>query len=433
MTRAFGDEAARVMARVAASDRPWTEIVTADWTMADDALAQLAPVAFTEGAPAPGAWAPARYTDGRPAGGILMTSGLWLRYTTTLFNYNRGRANLIARMLLCQDFLVRPVHFVRLESGTTEAIEDAVRNEPACLACHAALDPVASSLFGFFPFEDHDANELVNYHAERERAGEQWMDVAPGWYGTPLGGAEQLGPMVARDPRFASCAVRRTAARLWGVEPSADALPDLIALETAWTAGGMRQRDLVRALLDTERYRAGSIAPHATDAERAQALTLRVMSPTTLASVVEDLTGFRWTAEGWDLLDSDVLGFRVLLGGVDGHQVRRPNLRPTTSSALARSRLAEAAARWVVGHDLDGDPRSRTLFSDALPDLRAPAAGLDAELDHLHQRILGVPPTPDEQTELVTFWTDAARATDAREAWAGVVGLLLRDPRAWTY
>ena len=53
----------------------------------------------------------ARYTDGRPAAGVLATNGLWWRYTTTDSNMNRTRAAAISRLLLCEDFMARPVSF----------------------------------------------------------------------------------------------------------------------------------------------------------------------------------------------------------------------------------------------------------------------------------------------------------------------------------
>ena len=42
--RAVGEEPLRLVARVVAEDQPWSEIVTADWTMSDAILADLWPI-----------------------------------------------------------------------------------------------------------------------------------------------------------------------------------------------------------------------------------------------------------------------------------------------------------------------------------------------------------------------------------------------------
>ena len=435
-SRAFDDEPARILARVAAEDRPWSDTVTVDWTMANDDLASLVPLAFT--APDGQGWREARYTDGRPAGGVLMTSGLWLRFPSTLFNYNRGRANTIARLMLCQDFLARPVHFVALDSTTDDAIENAVQTEPGCVACHASLDPIASSLFGFYPFQDKDAHELTRYHPERERLGERMIETSPGWYGTPIDAVAQLGPLVAADPRFEACAVRRTAARLWGREPNYDEFATLVDLQDTFAAGDHRYRALMRGVLATPAYRAGSPTPCVRDDGAVTvrddgAVTVRVMSPATLSSVLADLTGFRWTQDGWDLLDSDALGFRVLLGGVDGVSVGSPNRMPSASQAVALQRVAEAAAAYGVDRDLAAAPEARTLLPTDLADPLHPDADLPDALAELHRRLIGASPTAEEATELQDFWSAAEQASDARTAWIGSVSLLLRDPAFWTY
>lgn len=434
-TRAFGDEPARLMARVAAEDRPWSEVVTADWTMANATLAAMVPVTFTDPSDT-SEWKEARYTDGRPAGGVLMTSGLWMRYHTTLFNYNRARASVLARYLLCYDFLARPVSFSGVTGSSGEELQEATRTQPGCVSCHAGLDPLASALFGFWPYEDKDGVELVRYHPERERYGEAQMGLAPAYFGTPVDAASQLGPLVAADPRFETCVVERTATWLWGRSPGADELGALTELRAAFADGELRYKALVRAVVATETYRASGLTDAATDEERARATTLRHLTPTTLASTVEDLTGFRWTYDGWDLMDSDEIGYRVLLGGADGLTVRTPTYDPTVSRSLTVRRLAEAAADHAVARDLRAPPAERRLVGTTVEDpavLEAGSAELDAELTAVHTRVLGRAPTEEERAELETFFVDAQAAGGAHAAWVGVVSLLMRDPEFWSY
>jgi hypothetical protein len=106
-TQAVGEEALRLIGRVASEDRPWTEIVTADWTMANEMLEAIWPLERQEGE----GWVEANYTDGRPHSGVLTTNSLMWRYTTTPSNANRRRANAISRIFLCNDYLDRPINF----------------------------------------------------------------------------------------------------------------------------------------------------------------------------------------------------------------------------------------------------------------------------------------------------------------------------------
>ena len=77
---AAGEEALRILARVADEDLPWTEIVTADWTMMNGTLAQALPTDYPGDATG---WQVAHYVDGRPSAGVLSTSTMWWRYDST--------------------------------------------------------------------------------------------------------------------------------------------------------------------------------------------------------------------------------------------------------------------------------------------------------------------------------------------------------------
>ena len=105
-----GDEPLRVLSRIAEEDLPYTDIVTGDWTMADELLAEAWKLDYPEDATG---WQVSYYTDGRPAAGVLTTNGMWWRYLTTYSNGNRGRANAISKVLLCTDYLTKPIAFDR--------------------------------------------------------------------------------------------------------------------------------------------------------------------------------------------------------------------------------------------------------------------------------------------------------------------------------
>jgi hypothetical protein len=435
LTRAVGDEAPRLIARIVASDRPWSEIVTADFTMANATLADIVQIEWIE-ADEGQVWREARYTDGRPAGGVLMSSGLWLRHHTTLFNYNRGRAAAIGRLLLCYDYLARPVAFTALADNSTEGINEAVATDTSCQACHATLDPLASTLFGFYPFEDKDGTELMVYHPERERFGETYFGAAPGYFGTDVEAAAQLGQLVASDPRFGICAARQAAEQFWGRSTDNDDLLVLGGLRDVLADSGEDYKAMLRAVIATEEYRAGALTTAATEEQLDRYRTVRLMSPNTLAAVVEELTGFRWDVDGWDELDSDHTGYRALLGGADGDVVRRTNLYPAAPRTLAIRRLAQLAAAQAVNADLSRAQAERRLFGTTAADplvLEPGSAAFAAEVGVLQTRLLATEPSDSQIAALEELYSSVLEAEGAQAAWTSIVTVLLRDPDFWSY
>lgn len=433
-TRAFEDEPARLIAYVVAHDRPFTEIVTADYTVANDVLLDLLPMEADDPAD-PRPWRVARYTDGRPANGILATSGLWLRFHTTIFNYNRGRAAALARLLLCYDIAGRPVVFQGVSDESTEGLQAAITTDPGCISCHASLDPLAGTLFGFWPYEDRDGVELTTYHPEREMLATRETGTDPAYFGTPLTAAGQLGPLVAADPRFGVCMARRATERWYGRATTTADDPQVFALADTLTES-WNYKDLMRAVVASEEYRAGALTDEATDEERARHVVTRVLSPNTLADLVEDVTGFRWAYNGAEQVDEDLTGYRALLGGADGESSRKAWLEPSVGRSLALARLSQAAAATVVAADLIAQASERRLcFKQGVePDaITVGTPAFEAELQALHRRLHGVEAPAEELAAETDLFTAVAAAEGTGAAWASVVTVLLRDPLFWTY
>ena len=434
-TRAFGDEPAHLMARIAAEDLSWNEVVQADWTVSSDLLAEMVPLEFV-GERTEQEWRKARYTDGRPAIGVLASSGLWVRYHTTLVNYNRRRAWVLANYLLCYDFLARPVSFAGVTVSNSDELQAATQTVDGCVSCHSGLDPLASALFGFWPFEDKDGIELVTYHLDRELYGETVMGLSPGYFGTPVDAVSQLGGLIANDPRFSSCAVESAARRYWARNVDYNDLDTLEALEAEFEDADRRYKALVKAVFATEEYRAGNVTEDATDEDIDRIRTTHQLSALQIASAVEDLTGFRWEFGDWDMLDSDEQGYRLLLGGADGLTVRESNYAPTVARSITLNRVGEAAGAYVVAQDAALDQAERRLLGTTTEDpltLTVDDPELATEITTLHTRILGRAPTDEEVDELVAFWGAATAAADEESAWAGLIAILLQDPGFWSY
>ena len=431
---AIGEETLQVIAKVAAEDRPWTDIVTADWTMANRLLAKVFPLAFDGPAPSDArAWAPAHYTDGRPAAGLLATNGLWWRYLSDGVNYGRGRANAIARIFLCADFLDRPIDFPRdIDLTDEEGIRAAVRENQGCIGCHSGMDPLASYLAGF-QYTDKTASELLVYHPERERQWRDMTELAPGFYGHPGYSLRDLAVQLAGDPRFVSCAVETTFELIMR-RPVDYADPrEVDALTThreAFLHGGLTLRALIRSIVADPRYRLADSG----DPKTAE----KLVTPDQWGDMLEAWTGYRMTVGGADMLATDLTGLRTLAGGGDGRAGAEPATLPTTTMALVWERTAEAAASYAVEHPFVA-PDERTLFAldlDAAP--AGPAfddAAMRAQVVALHRRLFGTTVADDalEVKASLALWDRLATIDGPRGAWRGLLTALLRDPSLVLY
>jgi hypothetical protein len=421
--RSVGEEALRILSTVAEEDLPYTDLVTADWTMADENLGAAWPLDY----PAAGTgWRKARYTDERPAAGILATNSLWWRYMSNGVNYNRGRANAISRILLCHDYLSRPVSFPRDVDLTDEALVlDAVRNNPGCVNCHVSLDPLGSYLFGFSYSDPYSTSEVTRYHPEREPMWQEATGVEPGWFGTPGYTLRDLGQQVAGDSRFVDCAAERVYEAMLRRDSSVDDRDALTLHREAFLQGGLTLRALYASLLDDPRYRAADSAGGGS--------SKKLLTPEQLSSALEDLSGYRFDVGGYEMLENDLFGLRSLAGGSDGYSLSEAARSPTPTLVLVHERVAEAAA-WVAVQQEVEEPGSGTLFPSGLPDdpeSEQGRAAMAAAIQHLHRRIFGTEPAAnsEEVQSLVELWQDVRDVgEDAPSAWASVLSVLLRDP-----
>ena len=415
--RSVGEEPLRLMARVVADDLPWSAVVTADWTMANGWLLDKFPLE-AEGEPGHG-WQPARYTDGRPAVGVLATNGLWWRYPTTQFNLNRGRAAALNRLLLCFDFLSLPVSFVGIAGLEDEAgIEEAIRSEPACQACHAALDPVASILFGFWWVQGLHPDETTRYHPERELMGPEELGVASAWFGEPVSSLAELGPTISRDPRFSRCVVETLGGTLWRRPTGLDDLAELDALHEKFVGAGLRVKALLQAIVATDEYRAGDMESGADPQRLGQARTQRLLDPDQLAGAVEAATGFVWTVGGNNPLDHDDGGYRLMIGGVDGDLLKEAQRDPSVTLALVADVLGQMAGQELAAQ-LD-----RAGLDSTAGDLDAVRTEIAAQ----QWAWLGIRPSPEDLDGLVDLWQAIHTDAGAQVAWAAVVAAQLQSP-----
>lgn len=242
-----------LIAHVVESDRPYTEILTADYTMANPMTAAAigSPVQF-ESPDSPHEFRPARIRNyyrtnatkqtefhirygtrvtvagnldtEYPHAGVLSTFSFLRRYPTSAVNRNRSRARWTLLHFLGVDVgrAVQRSSTLRAETGSAGP---AVRSLE-CAGCHSVLDPVAGT-FQFFDAEGGyktgfgGSDSLPESHRSSVESGEWAYQSGDTWYRDmdPPGLGDERAPSyldslqwlarrIADDPRFAESSVR---------------------------------------------------------------------------------------------------------------------------------------------------------------------------------------------------------------------------------
>ncbi len=419
---AVGEEPLRMIERLANDDLPFTELVTADWTMTNAELMRSWPVeALEEG----DGWVKGRYTDARPAAGILSGNGLWWRYTTTIQNANRGRAEAVARYFLCDNRFDQPVEFkTAIDSLDSRDLIERISTDEACISCHVMLDPIGSYLFGFYRNHPESYSEAAWYYPAREDHWETLTGVEPGFYGEPGNTLYDLGQQIAGDPRFVTCAVEHSFQFMFGRAPAAEDTNALLRHREDFLQGGLTLRALYASMTSDPNYR--SIDPVSQ-----RTVALKRLGPDLMASSTEALTGFRWTYEDLNLFTNDEFGLRVLAGGADGLIVTVPATDHATTILLVQERLAEAAADNAVTSEALLAAEDRILFREIDLSADPTAAELEAQITALILRAHGrrAPAGDEDVVSLASMWTETYAADgDVSAAWKLILGAVLRHP-----
>jgi len=433
---ALADESLRLVSRIVDQDLPWTEVVLADYTMANPVLADVFELDYPSDA---SDWQPAHYVDGRPHAGVLSMSSIWYRYPSMGGNANRHRANAMSKMLLCEDYLTRPVVLNRAAVDQLVIDPEAAINEnESCQSCHSTLDPLASHFFGFFVTDGEDADDMVftEYMAEEEEGWRDYSGKSPGYYGVPTANLTELASQIADDSRFSDCAVRSFWEGITQRDYSDLDWSEVSDHRAAFEADGLLVKPLVKSIVMSEAYRADT--PEDLDlAERLPGV--KVVAPHQLANTVEQLTGYRWQFDGLDGLTTDTLGLPVLAGGTDGDTVTERSYEPSVGLVYVQERLAWSAAWHVVEHDLDSAREGDAIllhYVTVEDDPDNAARAFDTQIRKIYEavRLSPLDPTADEPEQLIEVWKQVHSVEgSARSAWAAVLTAILRDPALITY
>jgi len=459
-TWAIYSEALELIAWIVDHDRPFTEIGTADYTVANQ-LFQSDPrrMPFPMDSVQGSAWQPTHYTDGRPHAGLLSTSAFYEVWDTNNTNKNRRRANRWSIVFHCYNFLDTPVDVTRnVDNNDADAVLNAVTTRADCKACHDRLDPIASFLF---PMDDMTRLEDANPDSFFSGDPERWRTAnkrPPAVYGIPGTDIRDLGRLLTAHPKFAECQTKRAFKMLFLRDPETTLeLSTAADIAARWpTEDNYNFRKLVERWMMSDAYR--------TRPQDDSPDWVRRVSPERFELLIKDLTGFVWERDPDNdeddnnpnsdpprtkpvpLLTNEEDGFKIIFGGINGVSVSGRSSSLNASVAMVQRKVAALAADYVVRTDLGLPDAQRKLLAGVTgaenPDVDASA--LRAHFVSLTRRLYGEKIAPDSPQ--VTTWLDLYRTlyqdqTDLRRvpgtpgvrAWRGLLTAMLRSPRILLY
>jgi len=419
---AVAREPVDLMAYIVRNDRPFTEVLTADYTVVNPYSAPLYGVdaAFKD---------PNDYREFKEAklaitrggqklgiahAGVLSSPMFLNRFPTTPTNRNRHRARMVYKLFLATDILrigERPI-------DPTESLtyQNPTRDDTRCNFCHKQIDPIAGA---FQNYDDYDMEKLA--------PGREWFPemFAPGFDGEDMPKSEfpralpWFATRAAKDPRFVIASVYTVFRGLTGQEPLAyPADPDDPAYGAqlaAWQAQDslLRQigedfvaddhnlKTIIERVIMSPYYRGETTEKEPGEAEAlrlAAVGTARLSTPELLARKIEAVTGIRWV-RGWDLAELLRTDYRILYGGIDSDSITQRLTHLNGIMASVAARMANEVACGVTAYDFSRPAGERTLFPKVSvehyplgptgAEIPEAIADIKANIQHLHARILG--------------------------------------------
>ena len=476
-------EPMRLLEYIVRNNRPFTEIVTADYIMVSPYTARGYGVfdelkeTFTDPKD-PFEFIPVRLkaltgrnqrenqdsaTGFYPHAGLLSTFQYLSRYPTTETNRNRLRARMYFLHFLGIDILELAARGSDAAAATTK-YEIPTMQASECVVCHRTLDPVAGIFQDYWRFDRNFA-----LYGKRK---EGWFTdmFGAGFDGEELPATERwralqwLGERTAKDPRFAIAMTEHAYFLLTGRRPLLPPKdiddPLYTARQRAWQTqrgevesiartfvdSGFNFRTLIGGWIQSDFYRADGLTAAATTPERKAELddvgVVRMLSPEQLERKIKAVFG-----RSWGRLNGQTA---MLYGGIDSKEVTERATDPGGAMGSIQRTLANDVACRNVALDFSRPPKDRLLFPSIDPNVRPGKtdegdATIRRAIVRLHERILGRYDAPDSTEVNRTFElfagvvadASARKGIDPREAWSCRQGLESPVPdefytvRAW--
>lgn len=446
--QALLDEPMRLVEYIVRHDRPFSEIVTADYIMVSPYTARGYGVFDAvkdqfSNPEDPFEYVPVKLEALRgrnrsedqesasgfyPHAGLLSTFQYLSRYPTTETNRNRLRARMYYQHFLGVDVLELAAR-VSDAAAVTEKFEVPTMQASECVVCHKTLDPVAGLFQDYWRFDRNFAiygRRKEGWFTDMFAAGFEGEDLPPDQRWRAL---QWLGQRTAEDPRFAATMVGHAYYLLTGRRPM---LPpkdledpmyaakrraydeqrrQIESIASRFAADGFPFKQVIKDWVLSDFYRADGLADADVTPQRQAELEdigiVRMLSPEQLERKITAVFG-----QPWGRLTEQTA---MLYGGIDSQEVTERAFDPSGAMGAIQRTLANDVACRNVAYDFSRPASERLLFPNIEPSV-IPHASPEADAQirqaivHLHQRILGT----DDQV-------DSPDVDQTFELFAGIV------------
>ena len=419
-------EPLELIAHVVRNDRPFSEILTADYMLLNPFSARV------YGASHPGSdpldahdWREVKLTK-IPHAGILTSPMFLNRFPTTDTNRNRHRSRVVWDLFLATDILRladRPVDPTNIRD------HNPTMNNPQCTVCHTTLDPIAGA-FQNWTAQGRYIPPDGGWFPEMLPPGFGENPVPPDEWGASL---RWLAKTIVADERFALSAVTAVYTGLVGRPPMLNPpdddprfaekleffnLEQAFLRETveAFVASDYNLKTVVLEVVRSTYYRAFS-AIGLDDSERVALEplgTMRLLTPEELNGRLVATLGYPWkrrTGDGNFLLERNE--YLYFYGGIDSDNVTARITEPNGIMANIALRMANEMGCLVTPRDFRKARADRLLFPHVeasyrpeddngfeIPDA---VAAIKRNIRHLHARLLGEVLSPDHEQVEATY------------------------------
>lgn len=449
--KALLGEPMKLVEHIVRNDRPFTELVTADYIMVSPygargyGLYDQMKDKF-KNAEDPFEFIPVKLkaltgrskdqnqdsaTGFYPHAGVLSTFQWLTRYPTTETNRNRLRARMYYQHFLGVDVLELAAR-VSDAAAATAKFKVPTMEAAECVVCHRTLDPVAGLFQDYWRFADLGVYGKrkggwftdmfkAGFEGEAMPAGERWRSL------------QWLGERTAKDPRFAVAMVEHAWYILTGRKvllPPKDLDDPLFpakmrayqeqrqrieAIAAHFSKDNFNLKTVFKDWIASDFYRADGLATAAKEACRRAELDdtgiVRLLSPEQMERKIEAVFG-----ERWNRLQGEMA---MLYGGIDSKEVTDRATDPSGAMGAIQRILSNDVACRHVPKDFSKPAKDRRLFPGIEPDVLPGTAANDATIRkaiaHLHSCILGRFDATDSAEVDRTFKLFAGIVADAKQ------------------
>ena len=423
--KALLGEPMKLIEYIVRNDRPFTEIITADYVMMtpytsrgygmfEDVKAQF------KNTDDPFEYIPVRLkalkgrsrkTDEDSESGFYQHAGIlstfqWLaRYPTTETNRNRLRARMYYQHFLGIDVLELAAR-VTDAAAVTAKFKVPTMEASECVVCHKTVDPVAGLFQDYWRFADKGiyGKRDGGWFTDMFAAGFEDESMPPQERWRSL---QWLGERTAKDPRFAAAMVEHAWYVLTGRKvllPPKDLDDPLYpaklrafqaqrqlteAIATRFSQTGFNFKSVLKDWIMSDLYRADGASTVVQSPQRRAELddlgVVRMLAPEQVERKVAAIFG-----KPWGRLNDQLA---MLYGGIDAKEVTERAADPSGAMGAIQRTLANDVACRNVALDFSRPQAERKFFADIEPDVMPGSSENDAKIRHviahLHERVLG--------------------------------------------